>query len=102
MVNLPTRIPGCHSLSPPLLDFLFSSDASICSAMTLPPFGNFDHVFVSVSIDFSSYSQWDVLFHQTANDHYCADWDGLCDYLGDVPWEDIFQPSASAAASEFC
>ena len=29
-------------------------------------------------------------------------WDGLCDHLRDVPWEDIFKLSASAAASEFC
>ena len=31
-----------------------------------------------------------------------ADWDGLRDHLRDVPWEDIFKLSASAAASEFC
>ena len=30
-----------------------------------------------------------------------ADWDGLHDYLRDVPLEDIFKLSASAAASEF-
>ena len=29
------------------------------------------------------------------------DWDGLRDHLRDVPWEDIFILSASAAASEF-
>ena len=28
-----------------------------------------------------------------------ADWDGLHDQLRDVPWEDIFKLSASAAAS---
>ena len=31
-----------------------------------------------------------------------ADWDGLLDHLRDVPWEDIFKLSASAAASKFC
>ena len=31
-----------------------------------------------------------------------VDWDGLCDHLRDVTWEDIFKLSASAAASEFC
>ena len=35
-------------------------------------------------------------------DFSCADWDGLCDHLRDVPWEDIFKLGASAAASEFC
>ena len=37
-----------------------------------------------------------------AYDYSCTDWDGLCDHLRDVPWEDIFKLSASAAASEFC
>ena len=35
-------------------------------------------------------------------DYSRADWDGLCDHLRDVPWEDILKLSASAAASEFC
>ena len=69
--------------------------------MAFHPLGNSDHV-VSVSIDFLSYSQWDALFHCIAYDYSCADWDKLCDYLRDVPWEDIFKLSASAAASEFC
>ena len=37
-----------------------------------------------------------------AYDYSRADGDGLHDHLGDVPWEDIFNLSASAAASEFC
>ena len=37
-----------------------------------------------------------------AYDYSCADWDGLCDHLRDVPWEYIFKLSASAAALEFC
>ena len=37
-----------------------------------------------------------------AYDHYRGDWYGLYDHLRDVPWEDIFKPSASTAASEFC
>ena len=42
------------------------------------------------------------LFHCIAYDYSCADWDGLPDHLIDVPWEDIFKLSASAAAREFC
>ena len=64
--------------------------------------GNSDHVVISVSIDFPSNSQEDALFHCIAYDHSCADWDGLCDHLRDVSWEDIFKLSVSAAASEFC
>ena len=36
-----------------------------------------------------------------AYDYSRADWDGLRDHLRDVPWDDIFKLSASAAASEF-
>ena len=84
------------------LDLFISSDASICSTMAFPPLGNSNPVFVSVSIDFSSYSQQDSPFHCIAYDYYCVDWDGVCDHLRNLPWEDIFKLSASAAASEFC
>ena len=70
--------------------------------MAFPPLGNSDHVVVSVSIDFPSNSQRDAPFHRIAYDYSRADWDGLRDHLRDVPWEDIFQLSASAATSEFC
>ena len=102
MVNFPTRIPDCDSHSPALLDLFISSDASICSTMAFPPLGNSDHVVVSVSIDFPSYSQQDAPFQCIAYDYSHADWDGRRDHLRDVPWEDIFKLSASAAASEFC
>ena len=100
MVNFPTRIPDCDSHSSALLGLFLSSDASICSTKAFPPLQNSDHVVVSVSIDFPSYSQQDALFHRIA--YSCADWDGLLDHLRYVSWEDIFKFSASAAASEFC
>ena len=70
--------------------------------MAFPPFGNTDHVVVSVSMDFSSYSRRDPLFYRIAYDYSYVDWDGLCDHLRDVLWEDIFKLSASTAASKFC
>ena len=79
MVDFPTWIPDCDSHRPTLLNFFLSSDASICSAMAFPLLGNPDHVAVSVSLR-----------------------DSLHDHLRDVPWQDIFKLSASAAASEFC
>ena len=82
--------------------YFFFCDASICSAMAFPPLGSSGHVVVSVSVDIPSNSQQDALFHPIAFDYSHADWDGLCDHLRDVPWEDIFKLSASAAASEFC
>ena len=63
--------------------------------MAFTPLGNSDHVVVSVSIYFPSYSQQDVLFHRIAYDCSCADWYSHCDHLRDVPWEDIFKCSAS-------
>ena len=101
-VNIPTRIPDCDSHSPAFLDLFISSDASICSTMAFPPLGNSDHVVVSVSIDYPINSKQDTPFNCVAHNYSCADWDGLCDHLRDVPWEDIFKLSASAAASQFC
>ena len=83
-----------------LLDLFLSSDASICCTMAFPPFRNSDHVVVSVSTDFPSNSQRDAPFHRIAYDYSRADWDGLHDHLRDVPWENIFKLSASAAACE--
>ena len=70
--------------------------------MAFPPVGNSDRVVVSVSIDFPSSSQRDVPFHRIDYDYSRVDWDGLCGHLRDVPWEDVFKLSASAAANEFC
>ena len=69
--------------------------------MIFPPLGNSNDVAVSVSIDFPSYSQRDAPFHRIAHNYSPADWNSLCYHLRDVPWEDIFKLSASAAASEF-
>ena len=85
-----------------LFDLFLSSDASICSTMAFPPLGNSDHVVVSVCIDFPTNSRRDAPFYCIAYDYSRADWDGLCDHLRDVPWEDIFKRGASAAASYFC
>ena len=101
MANFPTRIPDCDSHSPALLDLFISSHASICSTKAFPPLGNSDHV-VSVSIDFPSNLQRDAQFHRIAYEYSHADWDGLRDRLRDVPWEDIFKISVSAAGSEVC
>ena len=69
--------------------------------MALPPLGNSDHIVVSVSIDFPSYSLRYASLHRIARDYSRADWDGLHYHLRDVPFEDIFKLSASAAATKF-
>ena len=70
--------------------------------MAFPPFGNSDHVVVSVSIDFPINSKQDSQFHRVAYDYSRTDWDGLRDHLRDIPWENIFKLGASTAAGEFC
>ena len=102
IVNFPNRIPGYDPHSPALLYLFLSSDASICSTMASPPLGNSDHVIVSVSIHVPINSKQDTSFHRVTYDYSRADCNGLRDHLRDVPWEDIFKLSASAAASEFC
>ena len=99
--NFPTKIPDYDYHSPCLLDLFFPSDASIRCPMAIPPLVNSDHV-VSISIESPITSKQDALFHCLAYDHSRADWDSLCNHLRDIPWEDIFKLSASAAASEFC
>ena len=84
------------------MDLFLSPDASICSTIAFPPSGNSDRVVVSVSIDFPINLKRNAPFHRIAYDYCRADWDGLRDHLRNVPWEDIFNLSASAAASDFC
>ena len=102
IINFPTRIHDCDSHKPTLLDLLISSDTSICSTMAFPTLANYDHVLVSVFTDFPINSKRDPPFHCRDDNYSCGDWDGLCNHIRDVPWEDIFKLSASAAASEFC
>ena len=102
MVNFPTPIPDFDSQSPALLNLFLFSDVNICSTMAFPPLGN-SYVVDSISIDFASNSKQDALFHHIiAYDFSQADWDGLCNHLKAVSWEDIFKLSTSPAASEFC
>ena len=100
MVNFPSWMPDCDSHSPALLDLFLFSDTSICFTMAFWPLGNSDLVVVSVSINFLSNSKLDSPFHGIA--YSCAEWDGLCDHVRYVSWEDIFKLCASAAANEFC
>ena len=74
MVSFSTQIPDRDSHSPPLLDLFISSDASICFTMAFSPLGNYDYVFVIVSIDFISNPKRVAAFHCMAYDHSRADW----------------------------
>ena len=70
--------------------------------MAFSSLGNSDQVLVSVSINFQTNSKQDASFQGLAYDYSHTGCDHLWDHLRDVPWEDIFKLSASAAASEFC
>ena len=61
MVNIPTRIPACHSHSSAHLDLFLSSDASICSTKAFPPLQNSD----------LELSQFLLTFPQTQNGMPC-------------------------------
>ena len=63
IVNFPTQMPDFDFHSPALLDLLLSSDTITCSTLAFPPLGNSDHLVVSVSTDFPSYSNRDAPFH---------------------------------------
>ena len=63
MLNLPTRIPGCDSHSPALLDLFISSAASICSTMALP--------LIMLIILTMLLSQFQLTFHQIHNGMPC-------------------------------
>ena len=102
MLNFPTQLPDCDSHSPALLDLFLSFDASSCTTMAFPPFGNSDQILISNSINFPSFSQRDAPFYYIPYDYFRADWVGLRNHLRDVPWEDIFKLCVSSAASEFC
>ena len=53
MVNFPTLLPDCDSLTVLLFGFIsLSSDTSIYSTMAFLPLQNSDHISVSVSIDY--------------------------------------------------
>ena len=65
------------TLSPALLDLFISSDPRICSTVTFPPLWNSDHVVVSVSSNFLSYSQQDAPLHCIAYDYSCTYGDRL-------------------------
>ena len=101
MVNFPARIPGCDPHNAALLELFLSSDDSICSAMAFLPLANSDHVVVLVFIDFPFSTKWDVPLHHITYDYSHVDWGCTLDNLSDVPWEDVFKLSASAAASKF-
>ena len=63
---------------------------------------NSEHGVALLSMDFPSYLQRDASFHCTAYYYSRAAWDGLCDHLRDLLWDDVFKLSASAGAREFC
>ena len=55
------------------------------------PIGNYDLCVVSVSIDSPLNLKGDPPFYSTAYEYSCAYWDGLCEHVRDVLWEDILK-----------
>ena len=61
---------------------------------------NFDHLVISVDIDFMIKSTSEHLYHCYVYSFNNADWDGFCDYLQDVPWLDIFGHNINKVGKE--
>ena len=102
MVNFPTQIPDCDPHSPALLDYFFLLTlVFVLQRLSL----HWEILIMLLSqfpLTFHHIHNGIPLFHHIAYDYSCADWDSLRDHLRDVPWENIFKLSASAAACEFC
>ena len=99
MVNIPTPTLGYDSLLFWIYFFLLTQ---VFALQWLSLHWESDNVVVSVSIDFPINLTQDAPFHCIAYDYSCTDWDGIHDYLRDVPGENIFKLSASTAGKEFC
>ena len=100
MVNFPTW--AIWAITALLLVYIFLLVLVFFSTIILTPLRNYDHVVVSLFIDFLSNSKGDGLFHSIAYECFCAYWDSLHDHLRDVPRENIFKFGASTTAIEFC
>ena len=86
-------------LSEPCSFGLFLLILAFCPTAPFPLLKNYNHVAVSVSIDFPSNQNKDSHFICTAYDYFCAHWGGLCYHLIDVSWN-IFKLDASAATNQ--
>ena len=82
-VNFPTWIPDCHSHSPVLLDFLFLTLVFVLQGF--PYIGKFWSCCCLSFHWFSIRFTMGCPFYRIAYEYSCADWDGLRDYLRDVP-----------------
>ena len=83
------------------LELFLTSDPALYYVEAFATPGNSNHVVVSVSAYFTVTSEKDAPCHCKAFDYSRADWEGFCDHLRDVPWNDIYKYGASRGASEF-
>ena len=58
-------------------------------------------MLLSVTIDFPVTSKGDAVY-RTALGSSCAIWNGYCDHIRNVLWENTYNLSAAAGATEFC
>ena len=98
--NFPTQIPDCDSHSPAFLDFFLSSDNSIVLQCLSLHWETLIMLLSQFQLAFHQIHNM-VPFHCIAYDYTWAYWVSLWSHLRDVPWEDIYKLSSSAAASKF-
>ena len=96
MVNFPTWILSCDSHS--LLFWIYLFLLMLVFVLHWPSL--YLEILMMLLPQFpSTFQQAHII---AAYDCSYVDWDSLSDHLRDVPCEDIFKLSVSAAASEFC
>ena len=86
MVSFPTWIPDRDTHSAALLDYFFLLTLVFLLQWLSLHREILTMFVVSVSIDFSSNSKWDVPIHHITCGYSCEGWNGLGDHLRDVPW----------------
>ena len=101
MFDLPTHSSDSDSYNPAFLDLFLLTLVFVLQRLFL----HHEILIISLSqfpfIDFPPNSKQDALFHQIDYNYSCADWEGICDQLRNVPLEDVFKLGASADANVF-
>ena len=97
----PGKLLICSLTVIPDGDFFLSSNPSIYSAMALPPLEHSNYVIVKVSIGLASNSKGNVHFNRKTFNYFRVNWNGLPDFLRDVPRENILDLDTFAEAPVF-
>ena len=86
LVNQPTRIPDNPDHRPYLLDLFLTTNPEQYDVEVRAPLGSSDHCLIAVSRIGPARPARSEVVHSTKWHFGAADWDGLRDFLLDIPW----------------